>query len=154
MYIFCKQLVRWSAKSSMLLTQGVTMTGVNRGFRISEGEWQVCRLRCRHENLSLMEHNIIRFVVYCRFYFPFFSISQKFELAGIELHIVCICPFAYSLCISFWPSMRPLRLLFLVVFEYHQQSIILLCRWFRYLYQIYVIGIGWALTLTLGVRHF
>ena len=46
------------------------------------------------------------------------------------------------------------HLLFLEGFEYHLQSMILLSRLFRNLYQIYVLGIGGDLTLTHGVHHF
>ena len=96
---------------------------------------------------------IKRFVGWCKFYFM--KISQKFDHVGIEIHIVCICPFVqlteiilYHLC--------PLHLLFLEVegFEYHQQSMILLSPLFRYLYQTYVLRRGVALPLAPGVRHF
>ena len=50
--------------------------------------------------------------------------------------------------------MCPLHLLFLEGFDYHRQSMILLSPLFHNLYQIYVLGIGGALTLTLGVCHF
>ena len=47
----------------------------------------------------------------------------------------------------FIASVCPLHLLFIEGFEYHQQNIILLSPLFRNLYQIYVLGIGGALTL-------
>ena len=79
---------------------------------------------------------IIWFVGCCRFYYLFFSISQKLELV-IELHIIYICPFVQLMQIILQFLCVLFIFLFLEGFEYHQQSMILLSPLFRNLYQIF-----------------
>ena len=79
--------------------------------------------------------------------------SQKFKL-GIE-RLLFVFTHSYSLCKSFC-SICVSSSSFIPIegFEYHRLSMTVLSQLFRNLYQIYVLGIGGALTLMLGVRHF
>ena len=98
---------------------------------------------------SCLNYHVICWVL--QFLFHPFPILQKFELAGIEFHIVCMCPDLKNIIIA---TGCPLHLLFLEGFEYHQWSMVLSSPVFCYLYQIYVFSIWVDLTPTLGVRHY
>ena len=74
----------------------------------------------------------------------------KFTLKKKKLYL----PICTADVNHFVASVCPLHILFLERFEYHWQNMILLSPQFCNLYQIYVLRIGGALILTLGVRHF
>ena len=68
----------------------------------------------------------------------------------VSTHLHSLCTIVHDIV----ASVCNLHILFLEGLEYHQQSMILVSPLFRYLYQIYVLGMGGGLTLILGVRHF
>ena len=82
--------------------------------------------------------------------FPYRRSSNLLALNFI-LFVAAICTAYVN---NFVASVCPLHLLFLEGFKYHRQRMTLLSPLFRNLYQIYVLRIGGALTLTLWVRHF
>ena len=104
--------------------------------------------------LCLQYLNHIWFGGYCRFYFLFFFNITEVRTCWHWTSYYFYLPICTAYANPFVASVCPFNFLFLVGFEYHQQSMILLSPLNSYLYQIYVLAIGGALTLNLGVRHF
>ena len=82
--------------------------------------------------------------------FPYLRSSNFWHWTSYYLYL----PICTAYVNHFIASVCHLNFLFLEGFEYHRQSMILLSPLFHNLYQIYVLRIVGALTLTLGVRHF
>ena len=89
--------------------------------------------------------------IFCSF--PYYKSLHLLALNFILFVSVHLYSFSSAYVNHFVASVCPLHLLFLEGFKCHQQSTTLLSPLFRYLYQIYVLGIGGVLTMTPGVRH-